>query len=96
VERGIDISSHRATQVTRDMCMRADLVLTMDNGQRKQIEDRYPQACGRVFRVGEHIKQDIPDPFRQSERVFRISLALLESSVREWLQRIEKLARVRL
>ncbi len=92
-ERGIDISGHRALQVSRDMCLRADLVLTMDNDQRRRLEESYPQACGRIFRVGEFIKQDVPDPYRQSESVFRISLALLEAGVREWLKRIEQLAR---
>ena len=92
-ERGIDIAHHRAMQINRDMCLRADLVLTMDNDQRRRLEEAYPIACGRIFRVGEFIKQDVPDPYRQSESVFRISLALLEAGVREWLKRIEQLAR---
>lgn len=92
VERGIDISEHRAMQVSRDMCLRSDLVLTMDNEQRKRLEESYPQACGRVFRVGEFIKQDVPDPYRQPEGMFRISLGLLEAGIREWLKRIEQLA----
>ncbi len=92
VERGIDISEHRAVQVSRDMCLRADLVLTMDNDQRRRLEESYPQACGRIFRVGEFIKQDVPDPYRQPESMFRISLALLEAGIREWLKRIEQLA----
>jgi protein-tyrosine phosphatase len=95
-ERAIDISHHRAVQVTRDMCLQADLVLTMDNDQRKRLEERYPQAQGRIFRVGEHIRQDIPDPYRQSESIFRISLGLLDAGVREWLKRIEKLAQASL
>ena len=64
----------------------------MDNDQRKRLEESYPQACGRIFRVGEFIKEDVPDPYRQPEGMFRISLALLEAGIREWLKRIEQLA----
>lgn len=41
--RGIDISRHRATQITRTACMQADMVLVMDTAQRRQLEERYPR-----------------------------------------------------
>ncbi len=40
--RGIDISAHRATQITRQMCVQADMVLVMDADQRKRLEALYP------------------------------------------------------
>jgi protein-tyrosine phosphatase len=89
--RGIDISAHRATQITRQMCVQADMVLVMDADQRKRLEAMYPQACGRVFRVGEYSKRDIPDPYRQPERAFRDALSLIDEGLREWLQRIHRL-----
>lgn len=89
--RGIDIAAHRATQLTRDLCSRADLVLVMSNEQRKRLEELYPFACGRVFRLGEYSKRDISDPYRQSERAFRESLQLIDEGVREWLDRIRKI-----
>jgi len=90
-ERGIDITSHRATQITRQMCVQADMVLVMDSEQRKRLEEMYPQACGRVFRVGEYTKRDIPDPYRQSELAFREALSFIDEGLREWLQRIQRL-----
>jgi len=90
-ERGIDIAPHRASQITRQMCLEAELVLVMSTSQRKQLEDTYPVACGRVFRLGEFSKRDIPDPYRQPEQAFRESLQLIEEGVREWLQRIQKI-----
>jgi len=89
--RGVDISAHRAIQITRAMCVEADVVLVMDAGQRKRLEALYPQACGRVFRVGEYTQSDIPDPYRQSEAAFRDALSLIDEGLREWLHRIHRL-----
>ena len=89
--RGIDIASHRATQLTRQMCMDSEIVLVMDPEQRQRVEGLYPPARGRVFRLGEYTQRDIPDPYRQPEAAFRESLSLIDEGVREWLQRIKRL-----
>jgi protein-tyrosine phosphatase len=91
LERGIDISAHRATQISRPMCLQADLLLVMDGAQRRYLEELYPQACGRIFRLGEHAKRDIPDPYRQGSAAFRGALSLIEDGVREWQHRIQKI-----
>lgn len=89
--RGIDIGGHRATQINRQMCVQAEMVLVMDADQRKRLEALYPQACGRVFRVGEYTRRDIPDPYRQPETAFREALSLIDEGLREWLDRIHRL-----
>jgi protein-tyrosine phosphatase len=90
-ERGLDIAGHRATQVTRKMCLDADMVLVMSREQRRQLESRYPEICGRVFRVAEHADRDIPDPYRQPETAFRHALKLIDEGVAAWVQRIQRL-----
>lgn len=89
--RGIDIAPHRAVQVTGDMCKRSDLVLVMSSDQRKRLEQLYPFACGKVFRLGESDKRDVPDPYRQPETAFREALQLIDSGVHAWLQRLHKI-----
>lgn len=89
--RGVDISAHRASQINRQMCVQADMVLVMEPSQRKRLEELYPQVCGRVFRVGEYTKRDIPDPYRQPEKAFRDALSLIEEGLREWLHRIHRI-----
>lgn len=91
--RGIDIESHRSLQITRELCLHAELVLVMEADQRKRLEQTYPVACGRVFRLGEYSKFDVPDPYRQPEKAFRESLQLIDQGVREWLQRIQQFDR---
>ncbi|MDB5243934.1 MAG: protein tyrosine phosphatase [Spirosoma sp.] len=90
-ERSIDIAEHRATQINRQMCLDADVVLVMGHEQRSRVESLYPQSRGRVFRLGEYTNQDIPDPYRQPEAAFRHSLTLIQEASQEWLRRIHKL-----
>jgi protein-tyrosine phosphatase len=90
-ERGLDVRSHRATQVNGDLCQRADMVLVMETEQRQRIEALYPLIRGRVFRLGERAKLDIPDPYGRGEVAFRQSLSHIEDGVSHWLERIRKL-----
>lgn len=90
-ERGIDITSHRALQLTGDLCRQSDLVLVMSTSQRKRVEELYPFACGKVFRLGEFSKLDVPDPYRKPEPAFREALQLIDQGVHEWLRRIHKI-----
>lgn len=89
--RGLDISSHRAVQINREMCLRSELVLVMSTEQRKQVEETYPTSNGRVFRIAEFDKADVPDPFRQSRAAFEAALKLIDQGVRGWLQRIRQI-----
>ncbi|TFZ03103.1 low molecular weight phosphotyrosine protein phosphatase [Ramlibacter henchirensis] len=90
-DRGIDITPHRAQQVSRALCLEADMVLVMDADQKQRLEALYPQARGRVFKLGEYTGQDIPDPYRRGDTAFRDALARIEEGVAEWLRRIRKL-----
>lgn len=90
-DRGIDIEAHRATQITRKMCLGCDMVLVMDRDQRRRLEELYPEACGRVFRVAEFAEADVPDPYRQPEKAFRHALMIIDEGVARWVHRIQRL-----
>lgn len=89
-EKGINIDAHRARQINRDMCQRADLILVMDRDQRMLVQQRYPFTSGKVFRLAEHSGQDVPDPYRQGRDAFEAALALIEHGAQQWAQRISK------
>lgn len=89
--RGLDIRSHRARQITRQLCLESDVVLVMEKEQRRRLEKTYPEACGRVFRLGEFMDQDVPDPYRQPPEAFRSALTLIEKSISQWVPRIQRL-----
>ena len=84
LEKGIDISAHRARQVSSDILFGSDLVLTMSSEMQKQIEINYPGTCGRVHRLGKWAGCDVPDPFQRPRPVFEQALLLIEQGVDEW------------
>jgi len=89
-ERGLDIGHHRARQVTQSICVEADLILTMDEGQRRHIENNYPLTRGRVFRLAETAKLNIPDPYRMGQEAFEHALQLIDAGVKTWAERIRQ------
>jgi len=76
--RGIDISAHRARQLTPELLAAFDLVLVMEAGQQAEIERLSPSSRGRVHRIGRFGNFDVPDPYRQPRPAFEGALALIE------------------
>lgn len=87
--RGLDISGHRARQLTPELIKASDLIVAMESGHRRVILENEPGARGKVFRLGEWQDQDIPDPYRQPVEVFEASLEMIEHGVEEWVRRIK-------
>lgn len=90
-ERGIDISGHVAKQVSQLLCRQADLILVMDSAQRRHLEQTYPFVRGKVFRIAEVTKQDVPDPYREGEEAFEHALKLIDVGAQTWIKRIMKI-----
>ncbi|MDP9911797.1 protein-tyrosine phosphatase [Variovorax boronicumulans] len=91
-ERGIDIEAHRARQLTGQMCQQADLILAMDEAQRIHIGQRHPLTRGKLFRLGEVARVDIPDPYRMGRPAFEHALQLIADGAQAWAERIRKLS----
>ncbi|MCC6917112.1 MAG: low molecular weight phosphotyrosine protein phosphatase [Nitrosomonas sp.] len=87
-DRGLDISSHRARQLTDDMLHQADLILVMEAWQKAVIETRTPSAKGKVFRFGEWEGIDISDPYQKDRSEFIRSVTLIEQSAAQWITRL--------
>lgn len=88
---GVDISAHRARMLTEAIARDADLILVMDEQQKQQLASQYPYARGKVFKLGEAARQDIPDPYRQDTEVFRTVFSMIENGVTEWVKRINSI-----
>ncbi len=83
-QKGIDIASHRARQISDEMIVEADIVLTMSLEQNKGIQSQYPHANGKVFRLGHHSGFDVVDPYKRSDAIFEQSLAQIEQGLKDW------------
>ena len=86
--RGIDISLHRARQVTQPMLYAADLILTMSTRQDEQIKSTLPTICGKVHRLGKWEDYDIPDPYRRPKDAFDQALVLIDQGINSWYQKL--------
>ncbi|MGU7811295.1 low molecular weight protein-tyrosine-phosphatase [Burkholderia sp. AW49-1] len=90
-ERDIDIARHRAQFINQAICMQSDLILVMDRDQKARVEQRYPYARGKVFRLGEAGDFDIFDPYGNDRDVFEACLRLIDKGVDAWARRIAAL-----
>ena len=86
--RGIDISAHRARQIHPDMVRDADLVLVMEAGHKRAIDDADPTARGKVHRIGEWQGRDIDDPYRRPMLAYEIALGDIDAGVASWVEKI--------
>ena len=87
-ERGLDITGHRARQITPELVHDADLVLVMEAGHRRVLDANEPAARGKIHRLGEWQDRDIDDPYRQPREAFEAALVDIDKGVAEWARRI--------
>ena len=88
-ERGLDISGHKARQLTPGLVNENDLILVLESGHRRVIDANEPVARGKVHRLGEWQDQDIPDPYRKPRAAFEEALVLIDQGCKSWAEKIE-------
>ena len=84
--RGLDLKTHRARQLTREIIRSFPLILVMEKEQQRGVEQLDPSARGRVHRIGRVGDFDVPDPYRRGISAFEESLSLIDKG----LSQIEK------
>lgn len=84
----IDMRSHIAKQINADLIKTADLVLVMSSNQQKHIENTWPFAKGKVFRLGHWQGQNVPDPYKLDQAFFEQTCNNIESYVSDWQSHI--------
>lgn len=88
----LDLSTHRAQQVSAWMCQTAELILVMEQSHKIALEQKYPLVRGKVFRLGDIGKFDIADPYRQPKDAFEAAYTDIARGVSDWVPRIRKLS----
>jgi protein-tyrosine phosphatase len=91
-EQGIDISMHRAQQISAGLIAQAELILVMDTEQKKYVEAKYFGSRGKVFRLDEAAKLDIPDPYREGIESFRTAHRMIDEGVKVWVNQILRMS----
>lgn len=80
----IDMRSHIAKQISAELIKKADLVLVMSSNQQKHIEQTWPFAKGKVFRLGHWQGQNVPDPYQHDQAFFEETCRNIQSYVADW------------
>ncbi|ALP64448.1 MULTISPECIES: low molecular weight protein-tyrosine-phosphatase [Paraburkholderia] len=91
-EAGLDIAAHRAQQLNVELVRFADLILTMEATHKHQIMRQHPVASGKVFRIGEIGRFDVPDPYRKPVKHFHEAFELIRMGADAWAPRIKAMA----
>ena len=79
-QAGLDLTPHKARQVTREMIKQNDLILTMEEGHTVAIEKLAPEARGKVHLLGRWQQQiEIPDPYQKGVAAYEIALKLIKN-----------------
>jgi protein-tyrosine phosphatase len=88
---GLDITEHRAQQVTSWLCQQTELILVMEQSHKTQLEQQFSVVRGKVFTLGQFGKFDIADPYQQPLDAFETAYAAIAKGVADWAPRIRKL-----
>lgn len=72
-EIGIDITAHRAQQLTAEIASKADRILTMTKSHAQMVELYFPQYKDKVCTLSEWAEEDadVPDPYGGSIEKYR-------------------------
>ena len=80
----IDMRSHVAKQINSELIKKSDLILVMSTNQQKHIEQTWPFAKGKVFRLGHWQSQNVPDPYKHDHAFFDETCINIQSYVSDW------------
>lgn len=82
--RGLDVSGHRARQLTAELLRDFELVLVMEERHERAVHQLVPGSRGRVHRVGKFGGFDVPDPYRRERAAFERAMALIEEGLSDF------------
>ena len=92
LERGLDLSSHRARLLTRELVEESDLILTMARHHRARVDEL--GGDGRVFVLGEFAGRsgdaEVSDPFGGDLEVYRETCAELDALITAVVERLAR------
>lgn len=85
---GIDMSPHIAQKLNTELIKKADLILVMSQNQQKHLEQTWPFAKGKTFRLGHWRGRNAPDPYQHEQLVFNETSQLIQDCISDWTQHI--------
>ena len=87
-EKNIDVSMHRARQLSTELISEYDLILVMEKGHINAVHNIAASSKGKVHLLGKWSDFEISDPYMQPHREFEVALELIERGVDEWVEKV--------
>ncbi|MEA1230688.1 low molecular weight phosphotyrosine protein phosphatase [Acinetobacter sp. IRS14] len=81
---GIDIQPHIARKLSAEHLKKADLILVMSHNQQKHIEQTWPFAKGKIYRLGHWQNKNVPDPYQHDQAFFDETCQLIQQCAADW------------
>ncbi|HGW3737449.1 low molecular weight protein-tyrosine-phosphatase [Acinetobacter nosocomialis] len=81
---GIDMQTHIAQKLDAEHIKKADLILVMSHNQQKHIEQTWPFAKGKTFRLGHWQNKNVPDPYQHDQTIFDETCELIQKCLDDW------------
>jgi len=92
-KRGLDLSSHSASQIDLELIRQADLILTMTERHKNMVKAMEPMAFDKTFTLKEYVGEnptDIMDPFGQSVDVYSRCAQEIEEALEKLINQLKK------
>lgn len=81
---GIDMQPHVARKLNAEHIKKADLILVMSHNQQKHIEQTWPFAKGKIYRLGHWQNKNVPDPYQHDQAFFDETCQLIQQCAADW------------
>ena len=86
--RGLDLSTHRARQLTPEITRWADIILVMEKHHLEYATRLDPSARGKIFLLGHWDKAEVPDPYRLAEENHQLAYDIIAHTVDQWIGKL--------
>ncbi|QMT41470.1 protein tyrosine phosphatase [Neisseria shayeganii] len=88
---GVSLAGHCARQLTAELCDANDLILVMEQAHIGAVDKISPSSRSKVMLFGQWLpKQDIADPYRQSDDMFRLIYRQIDEAARLWADKLNR------
>ncbi len=93
---GVGIAADkRAAAITRPELAAATVIFVMDQGHRREIQQRYPSASGKTFLLGQGTAGEIADPIQQPREAFEQAWSAIVAGTDHWLEQLQQAGMIR-
>jgi protein-tyrosine phosphatase len=91
--KGIDVSAHRAAQLTARDVRHSDLLFVMTTKHKNTVQEQFPDAKGKVFTISEYatgVSTDVVDAYGQPMPVYEQVFAQISGYLPTVLDKVSR------